>query len=228
MSAFARFVQDWQGRVSSEETTGAAGCLIVGGAAAAIFEPFRLYGFIVMGLGIAFMIGLKASSGRKLVKQDVSPEVSELLEELGRYAAEQRFESRFHPQLFRDLELMSDIWLEIESQLHEAQKDYAVTLADCRDAVREAIIDSVWLGRTIIRRGGMKKAKFAERCNDKHFGANALAEIAELRNDVRELRQLLLSRSDTAVERSRLQNTLAHLREREAALEELQVQTLDH
>ncbi|MCW5940559.1 MAG: hypothetical protein KF884_13020 [Fimbriimonadaceae bacterium] len=161
-----------------------------------------LAGLIVLGLGVAFQVtqnavwlsaaAVVAVAAVAMVKRpkrgpDRGDVFENLLRQLASFEAQGTLESRVHPELSAKLERGAAAVLEIET-LAKALPDKSLA-ERCFEASTEALWDSVWAGRHLVRLKGHRVKTFEKKCADESFGVTALANVESLVQEIEALRQ---------------------------------------
>lgn len=159
---------------------------------------------------ITFFIGLILTivpfgiqlRNRNQSRMGIPVELNETWELIRWMAIRRELNHRTHPELRALLEeiaairkttldaLASDAW-KARSKIPEG----AQAIKDIEAVLREAIYDSIFIGRHLFRGKGQREATFAKRCGDPKFGRHALESIGQIRDEMRLLSESALAAS---------------------------------
>lgn len=219
MTAFAQFVRNTREDSASPILAGGAGCLTLVALLALIATgiPAALIFFAFAGM----LLLARQRSNRKRLRQ-LPPEIQQTLQELQPFADEHFFELRFNPRLFAALEDITETLCELQSLRSRASAERAKLLLSGQIAAQEGLLEAMWLGRRMIYRGFVRSVTSLEELwATRKPCPIALNEVEKIREDVEEMRLLLLKGPRVTRRPSALETTLSELREHDRAADEL-------
>lgn len=183
------------------------------GLLAAMFISLTAYSLVMTGL---------ASLRERNRHKSPSDEVQRLVDELVDFEKSGTLIERTHAGHMALVERIALVREELSKLEAGASKESKELYVKSRQTVEEALHDALWMGRHLVRRKQQRRATFAKKLEDPNWGASELAQIEPLVADVECLLQV--ARPD-GLEfpdlRSRLEDAIETLEEREAAIREL-------
>ncbi|HMS55329.1 MAG TPA: hypothetical protein PKA27_07990 [Fimbriimonadaceae bacterium] len=172
----------------------------------------------------AYSIAMTAVGSVRAKNKRSAPadEVLRLVDELVDFEKAGTLRERTHPGHIELVERIAVVHEELCRLEANASKETKDLYAKSRRTVEEALHDALWLGRHLVRRKQQRQTTYDRKRQNPNWGSSELAQVESLVADVERL--LLVARPD-GLEfsdlRSRLEDAIVTLEEREAAIKEL-------